>query len=78
MVDLRPFDLMCLVLMAASLYGVACFYYTIVYVRQKEDLWNSIIAGVATGGFLSMHQGLGASAQEAMFGRVLLALFEGA
>ncbi|MBA0784008.1 hypothetical protein Gotri_001634 [Gossypium trilobum] len=32
---------------------------TMVYVRQKEDPWNSIIAGAATGGFLSMRQGLG-------------------
>ncbi|KAI4295308.1 hypothetical protein L6164_035368 [Bauhinia variegata] len=51
---------------------------TMVYIRQKEDPWNSIIAGAATGGFLSMRQGLGASARSAMFGGVLLALIEGA
>ncbi|KAF7808741.1 mitochondrial import inner membrane translocase subunit TIM17-2-like [Senna tora] len=51
---------------------------TMVYVRQKEDPWNSIIAGAATGGFLSMRQGLGASARSAAFGGVLLALIEGA
>lgn len=28
------------------------FHYSMVYVRQKEDPWNSIIAGAATGGFL--------------------------
>ncbi|KAK2982954.1 hypothetical protein RJ640_006368 [Escallonia rubra] len=51
---------------------------TMVYMRQKEDPWNSIIAGAATGGFLSMRQGLGAASRSAMFGGVLLALIEGA
>ncbi|XP_004513048.1 mitochondrial import inner membrane translocase subunit TIM17-2-like [Cicer arietinum] len=51
---------------------------TMVYVRQKEDPWNSIVAGAATGGFLSMRQGFGASARSAAFGGVLLALIEGA
>ncbi|XP_054809866.1 mitochondrial import inner membrane translocase subunit TIM17-2-like [Prosopis cineraria] len=51
---------------------------TMVYLRQKEDPWNSIIAGAATGGFLCMRQGLGASARSAAFGGVLLALIEGA
>ncbi|KAK7400749.1 hypothetical protein VNO78_12051 [Psophocarpus tetragonolobus] len=51
---------------------------TMVYVRQKEDPWNSIFAGAATGGFLSMRQGLAASARSAAFGGVLLALIEGA
>nr|GLL27235.1 SH3 domain-containing protein 2-like [Ipomoea trifida] len=31
-------------------------------VRQKEDSWNSIIAGATTGGVHSLQQGLGASA----------------
>lgn len=51
---------------------------TMVYVRQKEDPWNSIVAGAATGGFLAMRQGLAASARSAAFGGVLLALIEGA
>ncbi|KAK4261724.1 hypothetical protein QN277_004682 [Acacia crassicarpa] len=51
---------------------------TMVYLRQKEDPWNSIIAGAATGGFLSMRQGLGASARSAAFGGILLAMIEGA
>ncbi|KAF8370082.1 hypothetical protein HHK36_031882 [Tetracentron sinense] len=51
---------------------------TMVYVRQKEDPWNSIMAGAATGGFLQMRQGLGAASRSAMFGGVLLALIEGA
>ncbi|RAL48070.1 unnamed protein product [Cuscuta campestris] len=50
---------------------------TMVYVRAKEDPWNSIIAGAATGGFLSMRQGLGPASRSALFGGVLLALIEG-
>jgi len=56
----------------------SAFDCSMVYIRQKEDPWNSIIAGAATGGFLSMRQGLGASARSAAFGGVLLALIEGA
>ncbi|KAI3771426.1 hypothetical protein L6452_02592 [Arctium lappa] len=51
---------------------------TMVYARQKEDPWNSIIAGAATGGFLQMRQGLGPASRSALFGGVLLALIEGA
>ncbi|KAF4352071.1 mitochondrial import inner membrane translocase subunit TIM17-2 [Cannabis sativa] len=56
----------------------SAFDCTMVYVRQKEDPWNSIIAGAATGGFLQMRQGLGAASRSAAFGGVLLALIEGA
>ncbi|KAK8957470.1 Mitochondrial import inner membrane translocase subunit TIM17-2 [Platanthera zijinensis] len=56
----------------------SAFDCTMVYVRQKEDPWNSIIAGAATGGFLSMRQGAAASGRSAIFGGVLLALIEGA
>uniref|UniRef100_A0A2P2JYG2 Mitochondrial import inner membrane translocase subunit TIM17-2-like n=1 Tax=Rhizophora mucronata TaxID=61149 RepID=A0A2P2JYG2_RHIMU len=56
----------------------SAFDCSMVYLRQKEDPWNSIIAGAATGGFLSMRQGLGASTRAAVFGGVLLALIEGA
>ncbi|PON31798.1 Mitochondrial inner membrane translocase complex, subunit Tim [Trema orientale] len=56
----------------------SAFDCTMVYVRQKEDPWNSIIAGAATGGFLQMRQGLGAASRSALFGGVLLALIEGA
>ncbi|CAN0901463.1 Mitochondrial import inner membrane translocase subunit TIM17-2 [Linum grandiflorum] len=56
----------------------SAFDCTMVYARQKEDPWNSIFAGAATGGFLAMRQGLGASARSAAFGGVLLALIEGA
>lgn len=51
---------------------------SMVYVRQKEDPWNSIIAGAATGGFLQLRQGARSAARSAMFGGVLLALIEGA
>ncbi|XP_047952520.1 mitochondrial import inner membrane translocase subunit TIM17-2-like, partial [Salvia hispanica] len=51
---------------------------TMVYMRQKEDPWNSIIAGAATGGFLQMRQGMGAASRSALFGGVLLTLIEGA
>uniref|UniRef100_A0A0C9RLZ5 TSA: Wollemia nobilis Ref_Wollemi_Transcript_11682_1458 transcribed RNA sequence n=1 Tax=Wollemia nobilis TaxID=56998 RepID=A0A0C9RLZ5_9CONI len=56
----------------------SAFDCSMVYVRQKEDPWNSIIAGAATGGFLQMRQGPRAAARSAMFGGVLLALIEGA
>nr|GEW12379.1 mitochondrial import inner membrane translocase subunit TIM17-2-like [Tanacetum cinerariifolium] len=48
-----------------------------VYVRQKEDPWNSIIAGAAAGGFLSLRQGVGLAVRSAVFGGVLLGLIEG-
>ncbi|KAL0904051.1 hypothetical protein M5K25_026124 [Dendrobium thyrsiflorum] len=56
----------------------SAFDCTMVYVRQKEDPWNSIIAGAATGGFLQMRQGPGPAARSALFGGVILALIEGA
>ncbi|KAG9440201.1 hypothetical protein H6P81_020366 [Aristolochia fimbriata] len=51
---------------------------SMVYLRQKEDPWNSIIAGAATGGVLQMRQGLGSASKSAMFGGAILALIEGA
>lgn len=56
----------------------SAFDCTMVYVRQKEDPWNSIMAGAATGGFLQMRQGMRAASRSAVFGGVLLALIEGA
>uniref|UniRef100_A0ACD5YWQ1 Uncharacterized protein n=2 Tax=Avena sativa TaxID=4498 RepID=A0ACD5YWQ1_AVESA len=56
----------------------SAFDCTMVFVRQKEDPWNSIIAGAATGGFLSMRQGVGAAGRSALMGGCLLALIEGA
>nr|GFB10357.1 mitochondrial import inner membrane translocase subunit TIM17-2-like [Tanacetum cinerariifolium] len=51
---------------------------TMVYVRQKEYPWNSIIAGAAAGGFLSLRQGAGPAVRSTVFGGVLLGLIEGA
>ncbi|KAG9449082.1 hypothetical protein H6P81_009047 [Aristolochia fimbriata] len=50
---------------------------SMVYIRQKEDPWNSIIAGAATGGFLRMRQGLGPATRYAAFGGAILALAHG-
>lgn len=50
---------------------------SLVYLRQKEDPWNSIFAGAFTGGFLQMRQGFGAASRGALLGGVLLALIEG-
>ncbi|GMH13700.1 hypothetical protein Nepgr_015541 [Nepenthes gracilis] len=63
-----------------AVWGVlfSAFDWIMVYVRQKEDPWNSIIAGAATGGFLQMRQGFHAASRSAIFGGVLLALIEGA
>ncbi|KAF5776262.1 hypothetical protein HanXRQr2_Chr12g0522321 [Helianthus annuus] len=55
----------------------SAFDCTMVYARQKEDPWNSIIAGAATGGFLQMRQGLRPAGRSALVGGVLLALIEG-
>ncbi|KAG1335100.1 mitochondrial import inner membrane translocase subunit TIM17-2 [Cocos nucifera] len=56
----------------------SAFDCSMVYIRQKEDPWNSIIAGAATGGFLQMRQGAGPATRSALFGGILLALIEGA
>ncbi|KAL6653029.1 hypothetical protein ACP70R_011954 [Stipagrostis hirtigluma subsp. patula] len=49
-----------------------------VYARQREDPWNSIAAGAAAGGLLSMRQGLLAAGRSALMGAALLGLIEGA
>ncbi|XP_071742345.1 mitochondrial import inner membrane translocase subunit TIM17-2-like [Rutidosis leptorrhynchoides] len=56
----------------------SAFDCTMVYARQKEDPWNSIFAGAATGGVLAMRQGFMSATRSAFFGGVLLALIEGA
>ncbi|CAG9798015.1 mitochondrial import inner membrane translocase subunit Tim17-B-like [Chironomus tepperi] len=50
---------------------------TLVHFRKKEDPWNSIISGAATGGILAARNGVGAMAGSAIIGGVLLALIEG-
>ncbi|ETV79950.1 hypothetical protein H257_07147 [Aphanomyces astaci] len=46
-------------------------------IRQKEDPWNSILAGAATGGTLAMRSGPRAALTQAVIGGTLLALIEG-
>ncbi|XP_037809039.1 mitochondrial import inner membrane translocase subunit Tim17-A isoform X2 [Lucilia sericata] len=50
---------------------------TLVHFRKKEDPWNSIISGFATGGILAARNGIPAMAGSAIIGGVLLALIEG-
>lgn len=45
--------------------------------RRKEDPWNAISAGAATGGVLSARMGARSMAKNALVGGVLLALIEG-
>jgi hypothetical protein len=51
---------------------------TFVYLRQKDDPWNSIGAGAVTGGFLSLRAGMKFGSRSAICDGVLLALIEGA
>ncbi|ELT91585.1 hypothetical protein CAPTEDRAFT_176977 [Capitella teleta] len=50
---------------------------SLVYIRKKEDPWNSITSGALTGGILSIRSGAGAMLGSAIIGGVLLALIEG-
>jgi len=50
---------------------------TFVALRQKEDPWNSIMAGAATGGTLAARAGWKAIARSSAVGGVLLGLIEG-
>lgn len=45
--------------------------------RRKEDPWNSIMSGAATGGLLAIRAGPKAAGKNAAIGGVLLALIEG-
>jgi len=55
----------------------ACCDCSLTALRQKEDPWNSIISGAATGGILAARAGPKAAAQAAVVGGTLLALIEG-
>ena len=55
----------------------ACCDCTLTSIRQKEDPWNSIVSGAATGGMLAARAGPKAMASAAVVGGVLLALIEG-
>lgn len=50
---------------------------TALYIRQKEDPFNAIMAGAATGGFLQLRAGLKPAFRSAIVGGVLLAVIEG-
>lgn len=51
---------------------------TLVHLRKKEDPWNSILSGAATGAILAVRNGVGPMVGSAIVGGVLLALIEGA
>mmetsp|Transcript_12969 Transcript_12969/g.16992 ORF Transcript_12969/g.16992 Transcript_12969/m.16992 type:complete len:228 (-) Transcript_12969:51-734(-) len=55
----------------------ACCDCTLTSIRQKEDPWNAIMSGAATGGILAARAGPQAMASAAVVGGVLLALIEG-
>lgn len=50
---------------------------SLVAIRHKEDPWNSIMSGAATGGFLALRAGPKTAGKNAIIGGVLLALIEG-
>ena len=50
---------------------------SLVGIRKKEDPWNSIISGAATGGVLAARGGWRAATRSAAVGGVLLAMIEG-
>lgn len=50
---------------------------SLIKMRGKEDPWNAIISGAATGGILAVRSGPGAMLGSAVIGGVLLAMIEG-
>lgn len=50
---------------------------SLVAIRHKEDPWNSIMSGAATGGILALRAGPKTAAKNALVGGILLALIEG-
>jgi len=55
----------------------ATFDCTLIYLRNKEDHWNSIGAGALTGGILSMRSGPQAALTSAIIGGLILGMIEG-
>ncbi len=49
----------------------------LVGIRGKEDHWNSILSGAATGGLLSVRSGPRAIIASSIFGGLILAVMEG-
>lgn len=56
----------------------SCVDCTMTYLRQREDTWNSIASGAATGGILAARNGIKAMGNGALVGGMVLALIEGA
>ena len=55
----------------------SCFDCSFTYLRKKEDPWNAIISGAATGGLLAARAGPKVAAKNAAFGGIILAAIEG-
>ena len=62
-----------------AVWGVcfSCFDCTFAALRRKEDPWNAILSGAATGGVLAIRAGLKAAGKNALVGGVILAAIEG-
>lgn len=56
----------------------SCVDCSMTYIRQREDTWNSIASGAATGGILAARNGIKAMGNGALVGGMVLALIEGA
>ncbi|KAL7067306.1 putative mitochondrial import inner membrane translocase subunit TIM17 [Cryptosporidium serpentis] len=54
----------------------SCFDCSITALRQREDHWNAILAGTATGGLLALRGGWRPATRSAFVGGVLLAIIE--
>ncbi len=50
---------------------------SLVFVRKKEDPWNSITSGAITGAVLAVRHGPAAMAGQAVIGGIILAIIEG-
>lgn len=55
----------------------SCFDCSFTYMRKKEDPWNAILSGAATGGLLAARAGPKVAAKNAAVGGVILAAIEG-
>jgi len=62
-----------------AVWGVlySSFDCTLSHMRQKEDPWNSIVSGAATGGVLAARAGAKAAMKNAVIGGVMLGFIEG-
>ncbi|OII71412.1 mitochondrial import inner membrane translocase subunit TIM17 [Cryptosporidium ubiquitum] len=54
----------------------SCFDCLMAKLRGKEDHWNAIFSGTATGGLLAIRGGLKTSLKSAMVGGILLTIIE--